>query len=110
MGVWTISRLRSRRVACDGVLQCRFPAGPTTDEVLAALSELGRVHVDVTDGDPAPRYCCRLTTPGQPEDATIGEGLTLTAAALRCLLEAEDDVSLSVRRGLDAIDCLLGGY
>jgi hypothetical protein len=40
--------------------------------------------------------------------AAFGEGRTLTAAALRCLIEAEADVAAEVARGLEALGDLLG--
>jgi hypothetical protein len=40
--------------------------------------------------------------------AIFGDGHTLTAAALRCLIEAEADLAEEVERGLGALRDLLG--
>ena len=88
----------------------------TTDHVLVLGAEdiarllelllLGRVAIDVRDvlGDALP-FACRLEL--KDAGAVFGEGRTLTAAALRCLIEAEDDLATEVARGLDALGDML---
>ena len=94
--------VRSRRSAAAG------REGFTSDDVLDELTLLGRVVVDVRDA-PTPARCRRspagwsCATPAR----SFGEGRSLTAAALRCLIEAEDDLAAEVARGLDALGDLL---
>ncbi len=95
---------------CDPALRGRWPEGFTVDDVLAALMMLGRVAVDVRDdlsysGDALP-FACRLEL--NDAGAIFGEGRTLTAASLRCLIEAEAELAGQVARGLDALGELLG--
>jgi hypothetical protein len=95
---------------CDPALRGRWPEGFTVDDVLAELMMLGRVALDVRDdpaysGDALP-FACRLEL--TDAGAIFGEGRTITAAALRCLIEAEADVASTVARGLDALGDLLG--
>ena len=95
---------------CDPALRGRWPEGFTVDDVLAELMALGRVALDVRDapafsGDALP-FACRLEL--HDETAIFGEGRTLTAAALRCLIEAEAALAHEVARGLDALGELLG--
>ncbi len=95
---------------CDPALRGRWPEGFTVDDVLAELMMLGRVAIDVRDdvayaGDALP-VACRLEL--RDAGAIFGEGRTLTAAALRCLIEAEAELAVQVARGLDAFDDLLG--
>jgi hypothetical protein len=78
--------------------------------VLAELMMLGRVALEVRDdltysGDALP-FACRLEL--HDAGAIFGEGRTLTAAALRCLIEAESDLAHEIARGLDALGDLLG--
>jgi len=90
----------------DPGLRGRWPEGFTVDDVLLELLRLGRVAIDVRDmlGDALP-FACRLEL--RDAGAVFGEGRTLTAAALRCLIEAEDDLATEVARGLDAFGDLL---
>jgi hypothetical protein len=95
---------------CDPALRGRWPEGFTADDVLAELMMIGRVALDVRDdfaysGDVLP-FACRLEL--HDAGAIFGEGRTLTAAALRCLIEAESDLATEVARGLDALGDLLG--
>ena len=93
----------------DPALRGRWPHGFTRDDVLEALAELGRVVVDVRE--PAegglPPYTCRLELREAGIGAVFGEGRSLAAAALRCLIEAEADLGAEVARGLDALGDLL---
>jgi len=90
----------------DPVLRGRWPEGFTVDDVLIELLLLGRVAIDIRDvlGEALP-FACRLEL--RDAGAVFGEGRTLTAAALRCLIEAEDDLATEVARGLDALGDLL---
>jgi hypothetical protein len=95
---------------CDPALRGRWPEGFTVDDVLAELMMLGRVAIDVRDesaysGDALP-FACRLEL--HERSAIFGEGRTLTAATLRCLIEAEADLAVQVARGLAALGDLLG--
>jgi hypothetical protein len=97
-------------ILCDPALRGRWPEGFTVDDVLAELMMLGRVAIDVRDDvayslDALP-FACRLEL--HDAGAIFGEGRTLTAAALRCLIEAEADLATEVARGLDALGDLLG--
>ena len=90
-------------------LRGRWPDGFTADDVLLELMLLGRVALDVRDdptysADVLP-FACRLEL--HDAGAIFGEGRTLTAAALRCLIEADDDLATEVARGLDALGDLL---
>ena len=94
---------------CDPALRGRWPEGFTVDDVLAELLLLGRVVLDVRDdlaysGDALP-FACRLEL--HDAGAIFGEGRTLTAASLRCLIEAECDLTQQVARALDALGDLL---
>ncbi len=97
-------------VLSDPVLRGRWPEGFTVDDVLAELMLLGRVGVDVRVAGDGPPFACRLEL--HDESAIFGVGQTLTAASLRCLIEAEHDLEHEVARGLDALLDLLGdaGY
>ncbi len=92
-------------------LRGRWPEGFTSDDVLAALTSLGHVDLEVRDvaGGTETRFVCRL----QLRDAVAGglrvEAATLTAAMLRCLIEAESELATEVARGLRALGELLGG-
>jgi hypothetical protein len=95
------------------VLRERWPDGFTTDDVLAELMELGRVAVAVGDrspraGDDPSRFTCRLELRDEPVGSVCGQGRTLTAAALRCLLEAEADLRSAVEHALNRLGDLLG--
>ena len=97
-------------ILCDPALRGRWPEGFTVDDVLFELMLLGHVAIDVRDdvsyaGDALP-FACRLEL--HDAGAIFGEGRTLTAAALRCLIEAEADLATEVARGLDALGDLLG--
>ena len=72
------------------VLLGRWPDGLTTDDVLGALSELGRIAL-VAPSEELERYRCSLVL-HDGAGSCSGTGLTLTAAAVRCLLEAEEGV------------------
>jgi hypothetical protein len=95
-------------------LSGRWHDGFTTDDVLECLVMLGRVSVDVRDdldyssGTLPPRFACRLELRDGGVGASFGEGLSLTAAALRCLIEAEAELADEVERGLGALRDLLG--
>jgi len=96
-------------ILCDPALRGRWPEGFTVDDVLAELMLLGHVAIDVRDdltfaGDVLP-FACRLEL--SDASAIFGEGRTITAAALRCLIEAESDLESEVARGLDALGDLL---
>jgi hypothetical protein len=92
----------------------RWPDGFTSDDVLESLIMLGCVAIDVRDGldhadGPIPlRFACRLELRDEGVGAIFGEGHSLTAAALRCLIEAEADLADEVERGLDELRDLLG--
>jgi hypothetical protein len=91
-------------------LRGRWPDGFAVDDVLTELMLLGRVAIDVRDdrsysGDALP-FACRLEL--RDASATFGEGRTLIAATLRCLIEAEADLAAEVARGIGALGDLLG--
>jgi hypothetical protein len=95
-------------------LSGRWHDGFTTDDVLAELTELGRITIDVRDDLPSagddvpPRFACHLELRDEAAGTASGEGHSLTAAALRCLMQAEDELVAEVERGLDALRQLLG--
>lgn len=80
------------------VLLQRWPDGLTTDDVLAALSELGSLTL-AAPADGHEHYRCSLTLHGEAGGCS-GAGLTLTAAAVRCLLEAEEGIAALAADGL----------
>ena len=97
----------------DPALAARWPDGFTTDDVMAELLALGRVELAV--GDAAPRshddpgrFACRLELRDEPAGAVRGQGRTLTAAALRCLLEAEADLRSALEVAFARFGELLG--
>jgi hypothetical protein len=91
-------------------LRGRWPQGFTSDDVLDVLTVIGRLTIDVRDDDAAARFACRLELRGEDAvGASFGAGRTLTAAALRCLIEAEADLDAEVARGLAALGDLLEG-
>jgi hypothetical protein len=90
-------------------LRGRWPQGFTSDDVLDELVALGRLAVDVLEDDDARRFTCRVELRDDPVGASFGSGRSLTAAALRCLLEAEAELAAEVERGLDALGDLLEG-
>ena len=94
-------------------LRGRWPAGFTTDDVLRELTALGRVRLDVRDAaepanDDPHRFACRLELRNEPAGSVDGAGRTLTAAALRCLLEADAEVRAEMDRVLARFGDLLG--
>jgi len=89
-----------------GVLLERWPDGLTTDDVLGALSELGRLSLDAPS-DGRERYRCSLTLRAD-DGSCSGTGLTLTAAAVRCLLEAEEGIAALAAHGLAELQRSLG--
>lgn len=97
----------------DPRLQGRWRGGFTTDDVLAELHRIGRVRLGIRDGAldaegiPSPEYAVALVLRGESDGRVLGKGRTLTAAAVRCLLEAEADLADEVLRGLASIDDLL---
>ena len=81
--------------------------------VFAALHEIGRPHVRIHDsvpdhdGHPTARYTCAVELREGTAGIAIGRGRTLTAAALRCLKDAEHELSEVDQRGLTAFVDLL---
>ena len=90
-------------------LRGRWPEGFTGDDVLDELVALGRLAVDVRDDDDARRFTCRVELRDDAVGASFGAGRSLTAAALRCLIEADAELAAEVERGLDALGDLLEG-
>ena len=89
-------------------LRGRWPEGFTSDDVLDHLTEIGRLTIDVRDDEAAARFTCRVELRGAESlGASFGAGRSLTAAALRCLLEAEAELDAEVARGIDALGELL---
>ena len=80
------------------VLLARWPDGLTTDEVLAALAELGRVAL-VAPAEGLERYRCSLVL-HDGAGSCSGTGQTLTAATVRCLLEAEEGIAALAADGI----------
>ncbi len=93
----------------DPSLRRRWPHGFTSDDVLDELTLLGHVVVAVREAPPArvPPFTCRLELHEPGAGAVFGGGLSLTAAALRCLVEAEDEFAGEVQRGLADLADLL---
>jgi hypothetical protein len=88
----------------------RWPDGFTTDDVLLELTTLGRVRVDVPAGALGEAgYGCRLELDDDPHGSATGRGRTLTAAALRCLLDAEHDLRAAIDDAIERFGDLLGG-
>jgi hypothetical protein len=93
-------------------LHGRWPDGLTTDDVLAELMALGRIGLDVRDGTPLQddprRFTCRVELRDEPHGFVEAEGRTLTAAAIRCLIEAEADLRCAIEQALERFSELLG--
>ena len=87
----------------------RWPQGFTSDDVLDELTLLGQVMVAVRESPAAgvPPFTCRLAPREPGAGVVLGGGLSLTAAALRCLIEAEDGLAGEVARGLADLGDLL---
>ena len=66
--------------------------------MLGALSDLGRLAVDAP-AEGRERYRCSLTL-RDGVGGCSGTGLTLTSAAVRCLLEAEEGIAALAADGL----------
>ena len=81
-------------------LRGRWPGGFTSDDVLDELLALGCLAVEIRDDDPSVRFTCRIDRRDGGVGAVFGTGRSLTAAALRCLIEAEAELSDEVARGL----------
>jgi hypothetical protein len=88
------------------VLLGRWPDGLTTDDVLGALSELGRLEL-AAPSEGRERFRCSLTLHADGGGCS-GTGLTLTAAAVRCLLEAEEGIAALAADGLAELQRSLG--
>jgi hypothetical protein len=84
------------------VLLARWPDGLTTDDVLRALAELGRVAL-VAPSEQLERYRCSLVLPDGAGSCS-GTGLTLTAAAVRCLLELEEGIAALAADGIAELE------
>ncbi len=80
------------------VLLERWPDGLTTDDVLSALGEFGQLAL-VAPSEGFERYRCSLVL-RDGAGGCSGTGLTLTAAAVRCLLEAEEGIAALAAEGL----------
>ena len=80
------------------VLRGRWPDGLTTDDVLGAMSELGRLAL-VAPSEDLERYRCSLVL-HDGAGRCSGSGLSLTAAALRCLIEAEEGIAALAADGI----------
>jgi hypothetical protein len=89
-------------------LHGRWPGGFTSDEVLDDLMALGLIAIEVREHDPERRFACRLELRGERAGEVRGAGRSLTAATLRCLIEAEADLAAEVERGLGELRDLLG--
>ena len=94
------------RLLREPAIRARWPEGLTGDDVLGALTDLGRLWLEAPGEQP--RYRCRLVLHDSPGGCCSGSGLTLTAAALRCLLEAEADLAAVVAEGLARLEDHLG--
>jgi hypothetical protein len=100
------ARRELEELLCGPVLLERWPDGLTTDDVLAALAELGTLALGAPCDD-RPRYRCRLLL-HDGSGGCAASGLTLTAAAVRCLLEAEADISAHAAAGMLELQRHLG--
>jgi hypothetical protein len=80
----------------------RWPDGLTTDDLLAALGDLGTLTLGAPCEGRA-TYGCRLNLK-DGSGGCRGSGLTLTAAALRGLLEAEKEIAGLAAEGLAEIE------
>ena len=90
----------------EPAIRLRWPDGLTGDDVLGALTELGRLRLEAPGEQPC--FRCRLVLQETDGGSCSGHGLTLTAAALRCLLEAEADLAAVVAEGLARLELHLG--
>ena len=108
-----LARLELETLLAERTIQRRWPAGPTADDVLCELHALGCTHVRICDGRPdrsgrpTPRFTCAVELREGTAGIAVGRGRSLTAAALRCLLDAEAELGDEVRRGLKALGDLL---
>jgi hypothetical protein len=93
----------------DPALAGRWPGGFTGDDVLDELTSLGVIGLDVRDGRDGARFVCRLALRDGGAGAISGAGRSLTAAALRCLIDAEAELAAEVARGLRSLGRLLEG-
>lgn len=108
-----LADLELHTLLADPVVRHRWPAGLTTDQVLEELHALGRLHLRVHEGAPdgggrpTSRYTCAVELREGTIGIAVGRGRTLTAAALRCLVDAEVELGEEVRRGLRDIRDML---
>jgi len=108
-----LAALELQNLLAEPVVRGRWPAGLTTDEVLDFLNGVGRLHVRVhegapdREGRPTARYTCAVELREGTAGVAVGRGRTLTAAALRCLIDAEGELEDEVRRGLLALGEML---
>ena len=86
----------------EPAIRLRWPEGLTGDDVLGALSDLGRLQLEAPGEKPC--YRCLLMLHETGGGSCWGDGLTLTAAALRCLLEAEAELAAVVAEGLARLE------
>ena len=80
------------------VLLARWPDGLTTDDLLGELAELGQLAL-VAPAEDSARFRCSLVL-HDGAGSCSGTGLTLTAAAVRCLLEAEEGIAALAADGI----------
>ncbi len=108
-----LARLELDGILDDPSVKEQWPFGLTTDDVLTALHAIGRAHLRIHEGmpdgegRPTVRYTCAVELREGSAGIAIGRGRSLTAAALRCLVDAEAELSDEVRRGLQAFSDLL---
>ena len=82
----------------EPAVRSHWPSGLTTDDVLGELHAIGPAHIRVhegapdEDGRPTARYTCAVELGDGSLGIAVGRGRTLTAAALRCLLDAEAEL------------------
>jgi hypothetical protein len=91
----------------DSALSGRWPGGFTSDDVLEALMALGVIGLDVRQVSGGTRFGCRLALRDGQAGSVTGSGRSLTAAALRCLIDAEAELAAEVARGLKSFGRLL---
>jgi hypothetical protein len=108
-----LAALELETLLAEPSIRARWPAGLTTDEVLVEIHAIGRPHIRIHDssldpsGRPTARYICAVHLREDTAGMAVGRGRSLTAAAIRCLLDAEAELGEEVRRGLDALGDLL---
>ena len=102
------------QIAADPRVSQMFPDGFDADDVLVRLHTIGSVSMTMAeqegeDGARSLLYTVETQLRDGSDESADASGLTLCAAAMRCLLACEDALAFHAAEGFGAFDALLAG-